>query len=70
MALGLINKPTRVWTKFQTMSYQSTLRKMSPNKTRKAGDNATAATPLAEKTPPLGLNALQLRTDRETCDRT
>ena len=46
------------------------LRKTSPNKTRKAGDNATAAAPLAERTRLLGLNALQLRMDNETCDRT
>ena len=46
------------------------LRKTSPNKTRKAGDNATTAAPLAERTRLLGLNALQLRTDHETYDRT
>ena len=52
------------------MSGQSTLRKMSPNKARKAGDDATAAAPLAERTRLLGLNALQLLMDNETCDRT
>jgi len=31
------------------MSYQSTLRKMNPNKIEKAGDNATAAMLLAER---------------------
>ena len=51
-------------------SYRSTLRRMNPNKTRKVGDNATAAVPLAERTRLLGLNALQLRMDNETCDRT
>ena len=38
LALRLIGTPTRVWTKFQMMSYQSTLLKMSPIKTK----NATA----------------------------
>ena len=52
------------------MSYQSTPRKMNPSKTEKAGDNATAAAPLAKKMRLLELNALQLRTDRKTCDRT
>ena len=70
LALRLINTPTRVWTKFQTMSCQSTLRKTSPNKIGKEGDNATAAAPLAERTRLLRLNALQLRMDNETCDRT
>ena len=46
------------------------LRKTSPNKTRKAGDNATAAVPLAERTRQLELNALQLHTDRETSEET
>ena len=46
------------------------LHKTSPNKTRKASDNATAAAPLAERTRLLELNALQLRTDHETCDET
>ena len=67
--LRLINMPMKTLTKYRMMSYQSTLRKMNPNKTEKAGDNATTAAPLAERTRPLGLNALQPRTDRETCDR-
>ena len=46
------------------------LRKTSPNKTRKAGDNATAAVPLAEKMRLLELSVLQLPTDRETCSKT
>ena len=62
-----IGTPMRVSTKFQTTSYQSTLRKTSPNKTRKAGDNATTATPLTERTQLLELSALQLRMDRKTC---
>ena len=70
LALGLINTPTRVWTKFQTMSCQSTLRKTSPNEIGKAGDNATAAAPLAERTQLLELSALQLHTDRETFSKT
>ena len=49
------------------MNYQSTLRKMNPNKTRKASDNATTAVPLAERTRLLELSALQLRMDCETC---
>ena len=52
------------------MNYQSTLCKMNPNKTKKAGDNATAAAPLAERTRLLELNALQLHTDHKTCDET
>ena len=68
--LGLINTPMKTWTKYRTMSYQSTLCKMNPNKTEKAGDSATATAPLAERTRLLELNALQLRTDRETCDET
>ena len=43
---------------------------MSPNKTRKAGDDVTAAAPLAERMQSLKLSALQLRTDRETCSKT
>ena len=70
LAPRLIDTPTKVWTKFQTMSCQSTLRKMSPNKTRKAGNSATAAAPLAERTRPLEPSALQLRTDRKTCIKT
>ena len=46
------------------------LRKTSPNKTRKAGDNATATVPLAEKTRLLELSALRLCTDHETCSKT
>ena len=52
------------------MSCQSTLLKTSPNKIKKAGDNATAATPFAERTQLLELSALQLHTDRETCSKT
>ena len=69
-ALGLINTPMRIWTKYQTMSYKSTLRKMNPNKTKKAGDNATAAAPLAERTRLLELSVLQLHRDCETCSKT
>ena len=52
------------------MNYQSTLRKMNPNKTRKASDNATAAAPLAERTRLLELSVLQLHMERETCSKT
>jgi hypothetical protein len=38
-----------------------------PSKTKKAGDDATAAKPLAERMRLLELSALQLRMDRETC---
>ena len=70
LALGLTNTPTRVWTKYQTMSCQSTLRKTSPNKTGKTSDNATAAAPLAERTRLLELSTLQLLMERETCSKT
>ena len=70
LALRLIGTPTSVWIKFQTTSCQSTLRKTSPNKTRKAGDNATAAAPFAEGTKLLELSALRLHMDRETCSKT
>jgi hypothetical protein len=60
----------RIWTKYQMMSYQSMLHKMNPNKIKKAGDNTTAAAPLAERTQLLELNAFQLRTDHETRDET
>jgi len=56
--LRLINTPMKTMTKYRTMSYQSTLRKMNPNKIEKAGDNATAAVLLAEKTRLLELSAL------------
>jgi len=62
--------PTKTWTKYQTMSYQSTRHKMNPNKIEKADDNATAAALLAEKTRLLELSALQLQTDREICNKT
>ena len=52
------------------MSYQSTRRKMNPNKIEKAGDNATAAMLLAEKTRLLELSALQFHMERETCNKT
>ena len=52
------------------MSYQSTRRKMNPNKIEKAGDNATAAAPLAERTRLLELSTLQLLMERETCSKT
>ena len=52
------------------MNYQSTLCKMNPNKTKKAGDNATAAAPLAERTRLLELSTLQLLMERETCSKT
>ena len=52
------------------MSYLSMLRKMNPNKTEKAGDDATATVPLAKRMRLLEPNALQLRTDHETCDET
>ena len=68
--LGLINMPMKTWIKYQTMSYQSTLRKMNPNKTEKAVDNATTAAPPAERTRLLELNTFQLHADRETCDQT
>ena len=70
LALRLIGTPTRVWTKFQTMSYQSTRRKMNPNKIEKAGDNATAVVLLAEKMRLLELSALQFHMERETCNKT
>jgi hypothetical protein len=43
---------------------------VSPKKTRKAGDDATAAAALAERAQPLELSALQLRMDRETSSKT
>ena len=46
------------------------LRRTSPNKTKKIGDDATVAVPLAEGTQLLELSALQFSTDRETYDRT
>ena len=70
LVLRLTSMPMNSRTKYQTMNCQSTLRKMNPNKTRKAGDDATAAVPLAERTQPLELSVLQLRTDRETCSKT
>ena len=70
MVLGLTSMPMKTWTKYQTMSYQSAHRKMNPSKIEKAGDNATAAALLAEKTRLLELSALRLRTDRETCSKT
>ena len=51
------------------MSYQSTLCKMNSNKTRKAGDNTTAAV-LAEGTQLLELSALRLHMGCETCSKT
>ena len=69
LALRLIGTPTSVWIKFQTTSCQSTLRRTSPNKTKKIGDDATvAAVPLAEGTQLLELSALH--TDRETGSKT
>jgi hypothetical protein len=68
-ALRLIGTSTRLWTKFQTTSCQTTLLKMNPNKIKKAGDNATAAASFAKRTQLLELNALQLHTDRETCSK-
>ena len=52
------------------MNYQSTLCKMNPNKTKKAGDNATATVPLAERMRLLELSTLQLLMERETCSKT
>ena len=46
------------------------LLKTSPNKIKKAGDNATAAAPFAERTQLLELSALQLHTNRKTCSKT
>jgi len=43
--LRLINMPMKTLTKYRMMSYQSTLRKMNPNKIEKVGDNVTAAAP-------------------------
>ena len=60
-----IGTPTRVSTKFQMTSFQSTLRKTSPNKTRKTSDDATVAVPLAEETQLLELSALRFSLDRE-----
>ena len=68
--LRMINTPMRIWTKYQMMSYQSTRRKMNPSKIEKAGDNATAAALLAEKTRLLELSAFQLHMDREICNKT
>ena len=70
MVLGLTSMPTKTWTKYQTMSYQSTCRKMNPSKIEKAGDNATATVLLAEKTRLLELSALQLHKDRKTYNKT
>ena len=52
------------------MNYQSTLRKMNPNKTRKAGDNETIVAPPAEGTRLLELSALQFSMDREIYGKT
>jgi hypothetical protein len=41
----LINMPTRTWTRFQKMSYQLMLRKMSPHKTEITGDDGTTIVP-------------------------
>ena len=49
-------------------SYRSTLRRMNPNKTRKVGDDVTAAVPLAERMRLLELNALWLHMDHEICE--
>ena len=65
-----IGTPMIVSTKFQMTSCQSMLRRTSPNKTKKTGDDATVAMLLAEGTQLLELSALQFSTDRETCDRT
>ena len=46
------------------------LHKMSPSNTENTSDDVTAAVPAAERTRLLELNALQLRTDHETCDET
>jgi len=46
------------------------LLKTSPNKIKKAGDNATAAAPLAERTQLLELSALQLHMDRGISNKT
>ena len=50
--------PTRGSTKFQTTSCQSTLRRTSPNKTKKTGDDTIIAVPLAEGTQLPELSAL------------
>jgi hypothetical protein len=47
--LRLTNTPTRTWTKFWMMSYQSMLRKMNLNKTEITDDDGTAVAPLAER---------------------
>ena len=52
------------------MSYQSTHRKMNPNKIEKAGDDATAAELLAEKMRLLELSALLLHMNHEICNKT
>jgi len=70
LVLGLTSVPTKTGTKYQTMSYQSMHRKMNPSKLEKAGDNATAAALLAEKTRLLELSALRLHMDREICNKT
>ena len=46
------------------------LRRTSPNKTKKTGDDTTIAVPLAEGTQLLELSAFQFSTDRETYDKT
>ena len=51
-------------------SCQSTLRKTSPNKTRKTGDDATVATPFAEGMRLLELSAPQFSMDREIYGKT
>ena len=43
---------------------------MNPNKIEKAGDNATAAVLLAEKTRLLELSVLQFHMERETYNKT
>ena len=60
----------RIWTRYQTMSYQLMLRKMNPNKTEKVGDDEITIVPLAERTRLLELSVLQHCMDHETCNGT
>ena len=64
----LINTPTRVWTIYQMVSYQLTLRKMNLNKTEITGDDGTVAVPLHKRTQLCELSVLQCHMDHITCD--
>ena len=68
--LRLIKTPTRTWTRFQMMSYQLMLNKMSLNKTEIVGGDGILVAPLAERTRLHELSVLQHPMDHVTCDET